>query len=76
VHLVTTARILLRPAVYRILFAMGGVEVVELRSAEDGLVLATLVLTDSMLAFVRRLDGVRATEVAEPDAPAGVGARS
>ena len=59
VHLVSTVRVLLRPAVYRILFAMGGVEVVELRSAEDGLVLATLVLTDSMLAFVRRLDGVR-----------------
>ena len=75
-HLVATVRVLLRPAAYRILFAMGGVEVVELRPAQDGLVQATLALTDSMLAFVRRLDGVRATEVAEPDAPAGVGARS
>ena len=56
---VMTAKVLLSRGAYRILFAMGGVRVRDVRAVGDGLVEATLGLTPSMLLFTCRLDGVR-----------------
>lgn len=61
----TTVRLTLNRAAYRILFAMGGVRVLAVERAGDQTVRATLELTDSMLAYARGMEGVTAVEVVD-----------
>lgn len=60
-------RLILSRSTYRILFAMGGVEVVAVEPVEEGVIAATLRLSEGMLRFTRGLDGVQSVEVVDTE---------
>lgn len=53
-----TAQLLMRPGLYRVLFAMGGVSVIDARPEGERLIRTTLQLSESMLDFIRSRDGI------------------
>lgn len=58
-----TAELRLSAAAYRILYAMGGVRVIAVHPPGGQDLTARLRLSDAMLEFARRLEGVEAVDI-------------